>query len=326
MNLSIPEGVVGGTKVLTYDALMDATSFVPQNFTIDTPAYDSVAKTDTMVVKAAAPIALTGIAISPATSEVEVGGKVTLTVNAAPAAAKLPTDAKATSWTVDNTDNFTVTPAADGLSATVAAKGVSTDAAKNKGTVTVNVTADGKAYTATAAVTAKAATPIPPKSDNFSVDSLPAVMKVGQAYQVAIKSKDGTLPTLAFGNGGNGANGAVITSKSTKGNTTYIKFTAAREGKFGLYVSGTNEEILTVKGNVCDTAKVTVKANGTYQFKVTVTAWPTFAIAGVGTYKPTSSDVKKGSIDCFYKVHFKGVKGTHNVYVNGVVVGTATVA
>lgn len=325
MNLSIPAGAVGGTKVLTYDALMDATSFVPQNFTTDTAVYDSVAKTDTMVVKAAAPIALTGITLTPATSEVEVGGKATLTVNAAPAGAKLPADAKATSWTVDNTDNFTVTPAADGLSATVAAKGFSTDAAKNKGTVTVNVTADGKAYTATAAVTAKQA--VVPKNDNFSVDSLPAVMKVGQAYQVAIKSKDGTKPTLAFGNGGSGASGAVITSKSTKGNTTYIKFTAAREGKFGLYVSGTNEEILTVKGNVCDTAKVTVKAGGTYQFKVSVTAWPTFAIAGVGTYKPTSSTIKSGNIDCFYKVSFKGAKtGTHGVYANGVLVGTVTVA
>lgn len=327
LNLSIPANTAAGAKVLTYDATIDADGINAVGFEKGTAAYDAVAKTYTMTVKEATPVVLTGITLSPATSEVEVGGKATFTVNAAPAGAKLPADAKATSWTVDNTDNFTVTPAADGLSATVAAKGFSTDAAKNKGTVTVNVTADGKAYTATAAVTAKAAAPIPPKDDNFSVDGFPAVMKVGEAYQVAIKSKDGSTPTLAFGNGGSGANGAVITSKSTKGNTTYIKFTAARVGKFGLYASGTNEQVLTVKGNVCDTAKVTVKAGGTYQFKVSVRAWPTFAIAGVGTYKPTSADVmKNGNIDCFYKITFKGVKGTHNVYVNGVVASTVTVA
>lgn len=255
-------------------------------------------KTATATVTAKAD--LTGVTVSPATAEVKADAPATLTVAPNPANAQLPADAKIT-WASDN-DNFTVTPSADGKTATV-----SVAKAPEKDT-TADVTVKVNDFTATAKVTAKAATTPVVKPGNFTIDSMPKTMKLGQVYTVKINSKDGSKPNYAFANGF-----AVITKNVTKGNDTYLTFTAQSEGAHGVYVGGKKVAVINVAGSICDTRTVTVKQGKTYQFKVTSPSTPNFTIATVGTLKP----VKVNGHDYYYKVTATSNKGDHGVYVNG---------
>ncbi len=255
-------------------------------------------KTATATVTAKA--VLTGVTVSPATAEVKADAPATLTVAPNPANAQLPADAKIT-WASDN-DNFTVTPSADGKTATV-----SVAKAPEKDT-TADVTVKVNNFTATAKVTAKAATVPVVKPSNFTIDSMPKTMKLGQVYTVKINSKDGSKPNYAFANGF-----AVITKNVTKGNDTFLTFTARSTGDHGVYIGDKKVAIINVAGSICDTRTVTVKQGKVYQFKVTSRSTPVFTVATVGTLKP----VRVSGHDYFYKVTATSNKGDHGVYVNG---------
>ena len=255
---------------------------------------------DSVAVSAAKAIELTGVTVSPATAEVKADAPATLTVASNPANAQLPADAKIT-WASDN-DSFTVTPSADGKTAMV-----SIAKAPEKDT-TADVTVKVNDFTATAKVTAKAATTPVPVQSNFTIDSMPKTMKLGQVYTVKIASKDGSKPSYAFAN-----NFAAVTKVATKGNDTYLTFTAQSEGAHGVYVGGKKVAVINVAGSICDTRTVTVKQGKTYQFKVTSPSTPNFTIATVGTLKP----VKVNGHDYYYKVTATSNKGDHGVYVNG---------
>jgi hypothetical protein len=255
---------------------------------------------DSVAVSAAKAIELTGVTVSPATAEVKADAPAMLTVASNPANAQLPADAKIT-WASDN-DSFTVTPSADGKTATV-----SIAKAPEKDT-TADVTVKVNDFTATAKVTAKAATTPVPVQSNFTIDSMPKTMKLGQVYTVKIASKDGSKPSYAFAN-----NFAAVTKVATKGNDTYLTFTAQSEGAHGVYVGGKKVAVINVAGSICDTRTVTVKQGKTYQFKVTSPSTPNFTIATVGTLKP----VKVNGHDYYYKVTATSNKGDHGVYVNG---------
>ncbi len=255
-------------------------------------------KTATATVTAKAD--LTGVTVSPATAEVKADAPATLTVAPNPANAQLPADAKIT-WASDN-DNFTVTPSADGKTATVSvAKAPEKD-------ITADVTVKVNDFTATAKVTAKAATTPVVKPGNFTIDSMPKTMKLGQVYTVKINSKDGSKPSYAFANGF-----AVITKNVTKGNDTFLTFTAQSTGDHGVYIGDKKVAIINVAGSICDTRTVTVKQGKVYQFKVTSKSTPVFTVATVGTLKP----VRVSGHDYFYKVTATSNKGDHGVYVNG---------
>ncbi len=253
-----------------------------------------------VAVSAAKAVELTGVTVSPATAEVKADAPATLTVASNPANAQLPADAKIT-WASDN-DNFTVTPSADGKTATV-----SVAKAPEKDT-TADVTVKVNNFTATAKVTAKAATVPVVKPSNFTIDSMPKTMKLGQVYTVKINSKDGSKPNYAFANGF-----AVITKNVTKGNDTYLTFTAQSVGDHGVYIGDKKVAIINVAGSICDTRTVTVKQGKVYQFKVTSPSTPVFTVATVGTLKP----VRVSGHDYFYKVTATSNKGDHGVYVNG---------
>ena len=156
------------------------------------------------------------------------------------------------------------------------------------------------------------------KPATFTTDSFPTSMKLGQSYQVKITGTDATKPVVAFA-----SNFAKAVSTTTSGNDTFVKFTVMtpNAGSYGVYVSGDKKAVIAV-GNACDTKTVT-KTNGqNYTFKVTALSAPTFAVATVGTIKPS----KVVGNDYFYTVKATANKGAHGVYINGIVAATYTFA
>ena len=297
LNVAAPSAKAGD-NVLKVSAYVNPANVSPVNFKDEASALGND-KMVNITVKAAD---LTGVTINPSAADVTSDKPATLTVVPS-AGAVLPTDATGYTWTVSD-DSFKVTPSADGKTATV-----SVEKAPEKDT-TADVTVKVKNFTATAKVTAKAATaPVPVvKPSNFTIDSMPKTMKLGQVYTVKINSKDGSKPNYAFANGF-----AVITKNVTKGNDTYLTFTAQSVGDHGVYIGDKKVAIINVAGSICDTRTVTVKQGKVYQFKVTSKSTPVFTVATVGTLKP----VRVSGHDYFYKVTATSNKGDHGVYVNG---------
>lgn len=156
------------------------------------------------------------------------------------------------------------------------------------------------------------------KSDTGSTLSIGG----GFTYQFAITSLDGNVPYFAVA-----GNSFKTTYVGNSGNTYYYKVTAV--GKVGdaagVYINhgATPSTVITIT-NPSDTAAVTVKAGGSYQFRVNGPSQPVFQVAGIGNIALTSKD---GS-NYYFKVNVPTnlAKGGHGVYNNGVLVAILTVA
>lgn len=144
----------------------------------------------------------------------------------------------------------------------------------------------------------------------------------GFTYQFAITSLDGNVPYFAVA-----GSSFKTTYVGNSGNTYYYKVTAV--GKVGdaagVYINheAAPSTVITIT-NPSDTAAVTVKAGGSYQFRVNGPSQPVFQVAGIGNIPLTSKD---GS-NYFFKVKVPTnlAKGGHGVYNNGVLVAILTVA
>lgn len=156
------------------------------------------------------------------------------------------------------------------------------------------------------------------KSDTGSTLSIGG----GFTYQFAITSLDGNVPYFAVA-----GSSFKTTYVGNSGNTYYYKVTAV--GKVGdaagVYINhgATPSTVITIT-NPSDTAAVTVKAGGSYQFRVNGPSQPVFQVAGIGNIALTS---KAGS-NYYFKVNVPTnlAKGGHGVYNNGVRVAILTVA
>ena len=267
-----------------------------------------------------------GIQLDQSSVKVAKGYTATLKASSIPTGAALPTG-ESVKWEAPDGAYVTVTPSADGMSATLKATDWSDVDLGGANEVTVSayvVKADGTQdynyATQTCAVTVIEKPEVVPAS--FKIDSVPSTMKIGQQYTVKITGTDATAPQVAFA-----GDFAIINSKTVSGYDTFVKFTAAKSGEHGMYVSGTKVAVIKVDtASICDTKTVTKKAGQSYTFKVTSSAVsfvPQFGVASIsGNIKPT----KQVGKDFYYTVKATSAKGAHGVYINGVKVATYTFA
>jgi hypothetical protein len=265
-----------------------------------------------------------GVTINKVSSEIAKGQSETFTASAYPGGTSMPAGYKV-EWSLDdyNDDVFALTVNTDG-SATVKAIGYDSDfASENKATLKAQLLdASGDEVDEDDFASGECAlTAVPVPAQKFISDTTGnKAMKLGDTYQFAITSTDGTKPSFAVASAG-----AAVSYAGASGNKYFFKVKAAKVGSYGVYAGGTKVAILVISSDVTlDTSKVTVKAGASYQFEATAPKQPTFQVAGIGTIALRSHS---GS-NYYFKVTVpsKTAKGGHGVYVNGVRMAVLTVA
>lgn len=163
-------------------------------------------------------------------------------------------------------------------------------------------------------------TPAPPAEDTATyVSDTTRDLSVNGTYQFRITSKNGEAPTFVIGTPGV----FEIESVTQIGNDYFFKLRAigAPGAQAGIYINrGPRLLIATVGSNPSyarlDTGgRLTVKAGGTYQFKVTSAQKPTFVCGNSSVFRVSASG-SKGN-DYFFKVTAVGKVGdSAGFYVN----------
>jgi hypothetical protein len=315
LKLSDPTLTKGQTVFTASHDNVDTDDFDSYGFTL---AKSEGKNTDTFKIDS---LKFAGVSISKASASIAKGYSEQFTAGAYPGGTSLPTG-YTIDWDLEDNDGvFELTKNADG-SATV--KCVDYDKAfadENKATLVAKlIDADGdedEDYEEA-------------KCDLTALETLPQkfisdttgnkAMKLGDTYQFAITSTDGTKPSFAVASAG-----AAVSYAGASGNKYFFKVKAAKVGSYGVYAGGTRVAILVISSDVTlDTSKVTVKAGSSYQFEATAPKQPTFQVAGIGTIALRSHS---GS-NYYFKVTVpsKTAKGGHGVYVNGVRMAVLTVA
>lgn len=262
-----------------------------------------------------------GLTIDPSAKEIAKGYSQTFKANTYAPGSAIP-DGYKVQFTIDGDDSiFDMKDNGDGT-ATVKVVDYDKDfAEENKATLKAElVDADGDTNDDySSGECALTAVPVP--AQKFISDTTGnKAMKLGETYQFAITSTDGTKPSFAVASAG-----AAVTNAGASGNKYFFKVKAAKVGSYGVYAGGTKVAILVISSDVTlDTSKVTVKAGSSYQFEATAPKQPVFQVAGIGTIALRSHS---GS-NYYFKVTVpsKTAKGGHGVYVNGVRMAVLTVA
>lgn len=318
LRLTDPTITVGQTAFTALSDTVDADDFDTVGFTLQKTAGS---KDDTFKIQS---LKFAGLSINKTSCDIPKGSSETFTASAYPSTTAIPAGDKV-QWSMDDYDDsvFSMTVNADG-SVTVKAIGYDPDfASSNKATLKAAlVDADGEEVDedeypdAECALTAVA---VPPQTFISDTKGNKA-MKLGETYQFAITSTDGSKPSFAVASAG-----ATVSYAGASGNRYFYKVKAAKVGSYGVYAGGTKVAILVISSDVTlDTSKVTVKAGSSYQFEATAPKQPVFQVAGIGTIALRSHS---GS-NYYFKVTVpsKTAKGGHGVYVNGVRMAVLTVA
>jgi hypothetical protein len=262
-----------------------------------------------------------GVAINKTSSKIAKGYSDTFTAGAYPGGTSLPTG-YTIDWDLEDNDGiFELTKNKDGSASVKCVDYDKTFADENKATLVAKlIDADGDEdddYDEAECNLTALETP----AQKFISDTTGnKAMKLGQTYQFAITSTDGSKPSFAVASAG-----AAVSYAGASGNKYFFKVKAAKVGSYGVYAGGTKVAILVISSDVTlDTSKVTVKAGSSYQFEATAPKQPTFQVAGIGTIALRSHS---GS-NYYFKVTVpsKTAKGGHGVYVNGVRMAVLTVA
>ena len=262
-----------------------------------------------------------GVAINKTSSKIAKGYSDTFTAGAYPGGTSLPTG-YTIDWDLEDNDGiFELTKNKDGSASVKCVDYDKTFADENKATLVAKlIDADGDEdddYDEAECNLTALETP----AQKFISDTTGnKAMKLGDTYQFAITSTDGSKPSFAVASAG-----AAVSYAGASGNKYFFKVKAAKVGSYGVYAGGTKVAILVISSDVTlDTSKVTVKAGSSYQFEATAPKQPTFQVAGIGTIALRSHS---GS-NYYFKVTVpsKTAKGGHGVYVNGVRMAVLTVA
>ncbi len=326
------DGDVSGTVLKLSDAALTKGQmvFTALSDTVNADDYDCYgftlaksagSKMDTFKIDS---VQFKGVTINKVSSEIAKGQSETFTASAYPGGTAIPAGYKV-EWSLDdyNDDVFALTVNTDG-SATVKCIGYDSDfASENKATLKAQLLdADGDEVDEDDYASGECTiTAVPVPAQKFISDTTGnKAMKLGETYQFAITSTDGSKPSFAVASAG-----ATVSYAGASGNKYFFKVKAAKVGSYGVYAGGTRVAILVISSDVTlDTSKVTVKAGASYQFKATAPKQPTFQVAGIGTIALRSHS---GS-NYYFKVTVpsKTAKGGHGVYVNGVRMAILTVA
>ena len=317
LKFSNPTINVGDTAFTAVTDTVDVDSMEPYGCTL---SVSEGSKEDTFKI---ASTEFVGLTFNPASARIANGYSENFSASAYAPGSALP-DGYKIQYTLDGDDDiFQMTNNDDG---TVTVKVVGYDdtfAEENTATLRAEVVdTDGDIdddYSAGELdLTALAVPDATFKSDTGSTLSIGG----GFTYQFAITSLDNSVPYFAVA-----GSSFKTTYVGNSGNTYYYKVTAV--GKVGdaagVYINheAKPSTVITIT-NPSDTAAVTVKAGGSYQFRVNGPSQPVFQVAGIGNIALTS---KAGS-NYYFKVNVPTnlAKGGHGVYNNGVLVAILTVA
>lgn len=300
----------------THDTI-DTDSFENYGFTVTKSESSSK---DTFKI---ASVEFTGLAFAKSTVDIANGYSETFQATPYAPGTQIP-DGYHIQYTLDGTDTIFEGVENENGTYTVNVKGYDTTfPSENKATLTAElVDTDGATndeYSAAEVdLTALAVPTATYRSDTGKTLSIGG----GFTYQFAVTSLDGNVPYFAVA-----GSSFKTTYVGNSGNTYYYKVTAV--GKVGdaagVYINhGAAPSTVITITNPSDTAAVTVKAGGSYQFRVNGPSQPVFQVAGIGNIALTS---KAGS-NYYFKVNVPTnlAKGGHGVYNNGVRVAILTVA
>ncbi len=272
---------------------------------------------DTFKIKS---LSFAGIAINKTATKIAKGYSETFTASAYPGGTALPAGVTV-KWELDGGSSDVFKMTATGNTAKVEVASIDGSfASENKTTLTATLY-DEDGYelddyeVAKCDVTALA-TPeaISDTTHDFSVAQ-------GATYQFKITST--TAPVVTYGTAGVFA--GVLASHT--GNDYFYKITATGKvgAQTGIYLNGTKLLVASVKAPAFTSdTKHDITVKGSYTFKITAAATPTFGVGTAGTFK--AEFVKKVGNDYFYKITSVGAAGAKaGIYVNGAKLLAATI-